>query len=368
MPGPPAGFKLANSQIETITNTPEKAVAVFRSPTPIGGAGRPIDANAVFMLARAANECGFAHSLTKDAMARQLTGSSINVFQSRAELVVTAEAQPVFVRPATATWRARIFVSDEISFHTRDLVAEVTETQVLIAAGLEQAEPVLAEAADDATVTRRQASDGSRALLQERLDQIADGALDVISKKGFGGASIREIAAAAGMPIPTMYLYIKKKEDLLFLLSNRYLSELTQEFEFALRKPGPAKSLLQSAIKRYLEYCATHRKLINVVYRDAKWLPPGDRAKIFDLDKAFVAAWEGILSRGKKSGEFKVDNISLTANYIYFLCTAWAIRHWTLAQFGESEVTKSMVDFIMRAVAIEDARGSAKSSRSVKVK
>ncbi len=362
-----ADLKLRDARIETITDTPEKVVSVFRALQPIGGPGRAVDADAVFALARAANERGFARSLTKNATDRQLTESSINVFQSRPELVVVAEAKPVFVRPTSATWRARIFVGDELSFDTRNLVAEVTETQVLFANGIEQESSARAETAPEPAPARRQANDGSRALLQERLDQIAEGALDVISKKGFGSASIREIAAAAGMPIPTMYLYIKRKEDLLFLLSNRYLSELTQEFELAFRKPGPAKPLLQKAIKSYLDYCATHRKLINVVYRDAKWLPPDDRQKIFDLDKAFVTAWEGILTKGNESGEFRIDNIPLTANYIYFLCTSWAIRHWTLAQYGENEVRKSMLDFIMRAIS-RDAPSRAKSTRSTKPK
>jgi len=359
---------LREARIETITDTPEKVVSVFRAPQPIGGPGRAIDADAVFILARAANDCGFARSLTKNATARQLTESSISVFQSRPELVVSAEAKPVFVQPKSATWRARIFVGDDVSFDTRNLVAEVTETQVLFADDLKQAKSVQAAKADEPATNRRQATEGPRALLQERLAQIAAGALDVISKKGFGSASIREIAAAAGMPIPTMYLYIKRKEDILFLLSNRYLGELTHEFELALRKPGPAKPLLQSAIKRYLDYCSTHRKLINVVYRDAKWLPADDRQKIFDLDRAFVAAWEGILARGAESGEFRIDNIPLTANYIYFLCTSWAIRHWTLGQFGENEVRKSMLDFILRAIKIGEVSRPAKSTRSVKTK
>lgn len=49
----------------------------------------------------------------------------------------------------------------------------------------------------------------------ERRGQILRAALDVFGRKGFHGATIREIAAAAGLAEGTIYLYFPSKQEVL---------------------------------------------------------------------------------------------------------------------------------------------------------
>lgn len=50
--------------------------------------------------------------------------------------------------------------------------------------------------------------------LQERRDVILDAAIQVFGEKGFDGASVADIAEAAGLGKGTMYLYFESKEDI----------------------------------------------------------------------------------------------------------------------------------------------------------
>ena len=198
-----------------------------------------------------------------------------------------------------------------------DCAAEVTETQIrvfsenawansvsLSADGLPDA--VNAEATEAVETAPRRRGDVAR----QRLDQIFKGAFKVISKKGYGSATIREIAAAAKIPIPTMYLYVKTKEDLLYLMTKEYLSKLVKDFEELLSESSTSTAVLEKAVVQYIAYCNSQRRLINLVYREGKWLTPQNCAKIFKLDLSFVAIWKRIVEHGIETGEFQVKDPS----------------------------------------------------------
>ena len=69
-----------------------------------------------------------------------------------------------------------------------------------------------------ATQTRR------RTRIQEENERkILAAALDVFSDKGFRGASLDDIAAAAGMSKPNMLYYFKGKEEIHLTLLSRLL-------------------------------------------------------------------------------------------------------------------------------------------------
>ncbi len=54
------------------------------------------------------------------------------------------------------------------------------------------------------------------ALTRERRQQIARAALEVFSARGYGEATVRDIARRAGLAEGTVYLYFRSKRDLLF--------------------------------------------------------------------------------------------------------------------------------------------------------
>jgi AcrR family transcriptional regulator len=55
-------------------------------------------------------------------------------------------------------------------------------------------------------------------LIDPRRKQIIKGAMQVISTKGFHGATVRDIAEAAGLTVGTMYNYVRSKEDILYIV------------------------------------------------------------------------------------------------------------------------------------------------------
>ena len=63
---------------------------------------------------------------------------------------------------------------------------------------------------------------------EDRRKQIMDAALAVFSKKGYGEATIPDIASEAGVAVGTIYHYYESKRDLLVSLVHMYTQAMTQ--------------------------------------------------------------------------------------------------------------------------------------------
>lgn len=95
----------------------------------------------------------------------------------------------------------------------------------------------------------------------ERRRRIAEAVREVFRSKGYEGATIREIAARAGVASGTVFLYARDKRELLLMMVNEDLEQLT---DLSFRAIPADASLLDQMIAifapRY-EYWATDPKL-----------------------------------------------------------------------------------------------------------
>src|SRR5579859_2045130 len=90
-----------------------------------------------------------------------------------------------------------------------------------------------------------------------RLELIRVAALRHFAQHGYDAASMREIAADAGITIATLYFHCATKEQLLFDVLEGAMNRLSAAVNAALVSAGPRWSdRLASAIKVHLEFCA----------------------------------------------------------------------------------------------------------------
>src|SRR5260370_39695760 len=90
-----------------------------------------------------------------------------------------------------------------------------------------------------------------------RLELIRTAALRHFAQHGYDAASMREIAADAGITIATLYFHCATKEQLLFDVLERAMDQLVLAGDQALTVAGPRWSdRLGAAIRVHIEVCA----------------------------------------------------------------------------------------------------------------
>ena len=78
---------------------------------------------------------------------------------------------------------------------------------------------------------RRQgnAATNDAGLVREKREQLIAAAIGVFIAKGFHNATVRDIGRAAGMTQGTIYNYVRSKDDILYLVCDRIVSEYQEE-------------------------------------------------------------------------------------------------------------------------------------------
>jgi uncharacterized protein (TIGR00369 family) len=304
-----------------------------------------VSSSIVMALADCANLYGASLNLAPGSTTFPIE-SKTNFLSSGHGRTLRAEASPVHLGSTISVWRAPVFRDEE-------QVAEVTQTQMTVAAG--DVVPLAASAAGKAEgsagIRQGVIADGfSKAVVDERWRRIVEGASKVIAAKGFAKATIREIAAASDMPVATMYQYLERKEDILYNVYKFFMTEIVTALTRWQNSRLPPKERLAGAIRTIVEVFDRNHRFIKLMFQESRALTPEGRRHVYELDAQYIAIFRELLDESMRNGDFAIRNPELAANFIYFLCTIWPLRHWSIGKFGEEAVTQAIVDFVLNGL------------------
>src|ERR1700730_7893555 len=257
-----------------------------------------------------------------------------------------AEARPIHVGHSISVWRADVFRDEE-------QIADVTQTQIAIEAhravaitasegNAIEARPGLGEGAI--------ANSFSKAVVDERWRRIVEGASKVIAAKGFAKATIREIAAAADMPVATMYQYLERKEDILYNVYKFFMTDIVTALKRWQASDVPPKERLAGAIRTIIDVFDKNHRFIKLLFQETRALTPEARRQVYELDAQYIAIFRDLLAESMRNGHFRIRNVELAANFVYFLCTIWPLRFWSIGKYGEEVLTNEIVDFVLNGL------------------
>jgi len=313
-----------------------------------------VSGSVIIALADAANTRGAVLNLALGRTTATIE-SKIQFLSSGRGSTLRAEATSVHIGDSVSIWRAAVLRDDE-------QIAEVTQTQVSLAI-----DGAVGASHQDAGEPRQRArgegplSEGfSKEVVDERWQRIVEGASKVIAAKGFAKATIREIAAAADMPVATMYQYLERKEDILYNIYKHFMSDIVAALTRWRSSELPPRERLAGAIRMVIDVFDEKHRFIKLMFQETKSLTAEARREVYDLDAQYIAVFRDLLSELMRAGEVRVRNVELTANFIYFLCTIWPLRYWSIGKYGEQAVADDIIDFVLNGLGDGKGRGGEK--------
>jgi AcrR family transcriptional regulator len=113
-----------------------------------------------------------------------------------------------------------------------------------------------------------------------RYEGILEAARDVIARRGFQQASIREIASASGLSLAGLYHYVGGKDELLFLVLDRALDRLLAALEVAWRGTHTPAERLHALVETHLDFAARDPHALKIVNRDYDLLGEPHRSEV----------------------------------------------------------------------------------------
>jgi AcrR family transcriptional regulator len=197
------------------------------------------------------------------------------------------------------------------------------------------------------------ASTHNLSLVENRHQQIVDGACKVFFKKGYHPATTREIAKACGMSIGQLYHYISCKEDVLYLV----LKHMQDVWYTYLKKDDIDQIVdpvqrLRKALNHSLEFMAENKKLVQFMYSESKYLDKKYFRAFIQLHyNNVVGYWRKLLEDVNQAKPIK-DELDFLSSLIAYLLAFLALPGWTLDDKQNAQHMDSIVDFILRGLRI----------------
>lgn len=200
------------------------------------------------------------------------------------------------------------------------------------------------------TLGNEHGDEPSRGELRRRT--IMEVAAKVFGKKGYGGATIAEIAGKAGIAEASIYQYFKSKEQLLLSVPGTWFIELADELERVFSgELNPYERLLYLLRRWALDFQIREwetRVLILELYRNPKFY---DSQEYLNT-RAFWKLIRTTVEAGQQSGHFRKD---FEIRY-YLHLVQGAFEHEALARMMLSRrqptiaSTEQMIKLLLRAI------------------
>ena len=149
-------------------------------------------------------------------------------------------------------------------------------------------------------ISQRHRSVPPAARFDRRLAEILAHATDVFCKKGYEGASMRDLSRASGMSLAGLYYYFESKERLLFLIQKHTFSTIVQRLKKRLDGVSDPEARIRIFILNHLEYFLANQQAMKVLSHEAEVLKNGFAAEVAAIKREYYRICVSLLDDLKR--------------------------------------------------------------------
>jgi AcrR family transcriptional regulator len=147
---------------------------------------------------------------------------------------------------------------------------------------------------------RHRAASPSATRFDKRLAEILTHATDVFCRKGYEGASMRDLSRSSGMSLAGLYYYFESKERLLFLIQKHTFTTIVQGLKERLADVSDPEEQVRLFILNHLEYFLANPASMKVLSHEAGVLKNGFAAEIAAIKREYYRICVGLLDELKR--------------------------------------------------------------------
>ncbi|MBT2764403.1 TetR/AcrR family transcriptional regulator [Paenibacillus sp. ISL-20] len=187
----------------------------------------------------------------------------------------------------------------------------------------------------------------------EKYYLILQGALKVFAENGYHRSQVSKIAKAAGVADGTIYLYFKRKEDILIRLFQEKLGELVGKFHESVEGTTDAVEALRTVCSIHFSELESNPELAYVTQIELRQSDLELRKEIGSALKPYIVLIENILEQGIKEQKFRSDlNVKLVRNLIFGAMDE-AVTSWLISghKYSLSDQADETLSFFLNGVS-----------------
>jgi AcrR family transcriptional regulator len=135
-------------------------------------------------------------------------------------------------------------------------------------------------------------------------EDVLAAAAKVFSERGYHGASMQDVANAAGMQKASLYHHVGQKEDLLFAIHEKMMDELNDQTMPVLSSSRSPAEKIREVIAVALEFIGAHREGFTVLIEDIDAVAGPRWDSVIAKRDLYERMVEGVIAEAAQNGQF----------------------------------------------------------------
>jgi TetR/AcrR family transcriptional regulator, cholesterol catabolism regulator len=210
----------------------------------------------------------------------------------------------------------------------------------------------------------------ARPLPQRRSDHklqlILERAAEVFARKGFEGASMRDLSRSTGISLAGLYHYVPSKQQLLHRIQMNAFSQILEQLEARLAGVDDPEERVRVLIQNHLEYFLAHPLEMKVFTHEAEALEGPYRSEVAGIKRRYYELAIELFRQLQQEGrarhlEARAAVLALFGmmNWIY----TW---HRPSSDPGARELAETFTDLFLHGALAAGSVARGRNGRGVK--
>ncbi|WP_250285458.1 TetR/AcrR family transcriptional regulator [Frankia sp. CiP1_Cm_nod2] len=161
--------------------------------------------------------------------------------------------------------------------------------------------------------------------------RLLDAAAEVLSRKGFSGTRLSDIAAQARVQAPAIYYYYPSREDLIeevMFVGAAAMRTHLEEALAALPSDATPSERIAAAVAAHLRHELEISAYSHAIIRNANQLPEAISRRALAEVSAYNDIWRELVAALQASGQLRPDVDPLLARMLVLGALNWAAEWW----------------------------------------
>jgi AcrR family transcriptional regulator len=185
-------------------------------------------------------------------------------------------------------------------------------------------------------------------------------AAELFDARGYHATSMEDIAEAVGIRKPTLYHYVKSKDEILYRIFVSTIGTLLERVERRRALPMTPEQQLLEIMSDILEIIDSHNGYVRVFFEHHRELPPERHAEIMARREEYHQHAVAVIQAGIDAGTLRAEVDPQLAALALFGACNWAYQWYDSAgPLRGRDIAYSFWDMFMRGMTVAGAQPPA---------
>lgn len=184
--------------------------------------------------------------------------------------------------------------------------------------------------------------------------RIIEAAATTLSRQGYAGTRLADVATEAGLQAPAIYYYFDSRDELIAEVIVVGTIRLREQVEYVLAQADPSTSALDRldlAVEGHLRQLLTEASFAHAVIRNVGQLPEAIRSRQLVEERMYAKIWRELFAEAQATDSLRPGLDPELARLLTIGSLNWVVEWWTPTRSSLEQLISTAQGMVRASIA-----------------